>query len=378
MINNLIYFDNNTTTQVDVDVISGMWPYFEQRYGNAGRLLHAFDSEAQAAVEKASVQIAGLINCEPFELIFTSGATEAVNLAIKGIYEANQNKGKHIITCRTEHVAVLESCEYLKGKGAEISYLEVDREGLINLQELDRLIKPDTILVAVMAANNETGVLQPLEQISEICNRHEVIFFSDATQFVGRERCDVAELGLHCMAFSAHKMHGPKGIGALFMKRKHPTVNIVPQIHGGKEQYNKRAGALNVPLIAGFGICCELAASRYWEDSTHISKLRNHFEHQLLDIDELRINGSTKRRLYNTSNLTFPGKMKLELLLTKFAFSNSWTCSGGTHERSHVLEAMKISPTDIENSFTFSFSRNNTMDEVNLLIENILALVKKG
>ena len=374
MINNLIYFDNNATTRVDDEVLKVMLPFFTENYGNAASKLHQYGWIAQASVEIATKQIAKLINCEESEIIFTSGATESVNLALKGIYEAYSSKGNHIITCKTEHKAVLDTCEYLESIGAEITYLKVDREGLINLEDLKKAIKTETIMVSIMCANNETGVIQPIEKIAEICNENKLIFFSDATQFVGKERCDVEELGIHCMAFSAHKMHGPKGIGALFVKRKNPRVNIIEQMHGGGHQNNRRSGTLNVPLIVGFGKAAEIAGEQYWENSTHISKLKNYFEHHLLDIERLRINGSTKHRLYNTSNITFPWNMKVGSLLNKYAFSSGSACTSENPEPSHVLSAMSISPEDVKSSFRFSFSKYNTEQEIKQLVEQLLNL----
>ncbi len=374
MINNLIYFDNNATTKVDKEVIETIIPFFDQNYGNAASKLHAFGWVAQASVETATKQIAHLINCEESELIFTSGATESINLALKGIFEAYKSKGNHIITCKTEHKAVLDTCLYLEGQGAEITYLDVDKEGLIDPEELKDAIKPTTILVSIMAANNETGVIQPIEKIAEICNDKDVLFFCDATQFVGKERCDVAELGIHCMAFSAHKMYGPKGIGALYVRRKNPRVNLIEQINGGGHQNGKRSGTLNVPLIAGFGKAAELFEQNFWDIGSHVSKLKNYFEHQLLDIEGLRINGSTKHRLYNTSNLTFPQTKKITSLLNKFAFSSGSACASSNPEPSHVLTAMGLSEEEIKNSFRFSFGKNNTLDEVKLLVEEIKKL----
>jgi cysteine desulfurase len=369
-----VYFDNNATTRVDDEVLKAMLPYFSEEYGNEASKLHAYGWTAQAAVEKATEQIALLIGCETSEIVFTSGATEAANLAIKGIFEAYASKGNHIITCKTEHKAVLDACAYLQTKGAEITYLDVDREGLISLEQLSSAIKPTTILVSIMAANNETGVIQPIEKIAEICNEKKIIFFSDATQFVGKERCNVEELGVHCMAFSAHKMYGPKGIGALFVKRKNPRVSIIPQIHGGGHQANKRSGTLNVPLIAGFGKAAEIAARDYWENSAYISKLRNQFEHHLPDIEGLHINGSTKHRLYNTSNLTFPQQYKITDLLDKFAFSSGSACSSANPEPSHVLSAMGLSNEEIKNSFRFSFGKYNTPEEIKQFIEAVKKL----
>ena len=374
MINNLIYFDNNATTKVDKEVIETIIPFFDQNYGNAASKLHAFGWVAQASVETATKQIAHLINCEESEIIFTSGATESINLALKGIFEAYKSKGNHIITCKTEHKAVLDTCLYLEGQGAEITYLDVDKEGLIDPEELKDAIKPTTILVSIMAANNETGVIQPTEKIAEICNDKDVLFFCDATQFVGKERCDVAELGIHCMAFSAHKMYGPKGIGALYVRRKNPRVNLIEQINGGGHQNGKRSGTLNVPLIAGFGKAAELFEQNFWDIGSHVSKIKNYFEHQLLDIEGLRINGTTKHRLYNTSNLTFPQTKKITSLLNKFAFSSGSACASSNPEPSHVLTAMGLSEEEIKNSFRFSFGKNNTLDEVKLLVEEIKKL----
>ena len=374
MINNLIYFDNNATTKVDKEVIETIIPFFDQNYGNAASKLHAFGWVAQASVETATKQIAHLINCEESEIIFTSGATESINLALKGIFEAYKSKGNHIITCKTEHKAVLDTCLYLEGQGAEITYLDVDKEGLIDPEELKDAIKPTTILVSIMAANNETGVIQPIEKIAEICNDKDVLFFCDATQFVGKERCDVAELGIHCMAFSAHKMYGPKGIGALYVRRKNPRVNLIEQINGGGHQNGKRSGTLNVPLIAGFGKAAELFEQNFWDIGSHVSKIKNYFEHQLLDIEGLRINGTTKHRLYNTSNLTFPQTKKITSLLNKFAFSSGSACASANPEPSHVLTAMGLSEEEIKNSFRFSFGKNNTLDEVKLLVEEIKKL----
>lgn len=374
MINNLIYFDNNATTKVDKEVIETIIPFYDEHYGNAASKLHAHGWVAQAAIEKAAQQIASLINCEEAEIIFTSGATESINLALKGIFEAYASKGNHVITCKTEHKAVLDSCMALENKGAEITYLNVDKEGLIDLEELKAAIRPTTILVSIMAANNETGVIQPLEKIAEICNEKNILFFSDATQFVGKERCDVKELGVHCLAFSAHKMYGPKGIGALYVRRKDPRVNLIEQINGGGHQNGKRSGTLNVPLIAGFGKAAEIFEKTFWDNGTHISKLKNYFEHQLLDIEDLRINGSTKHRLYNTSNLTFSKEKNIKSLLNKFAFSSGSACSSASAEPSHVLKAMGLSDDEVKNSFRFSFGKNNTLDEVKLIVEEIMKL----
>lgn len=367
----VIYFDNNATTRVDDEVVDAMLPYFKEMYGNPSSKTHPFGWQAEAAVDKAKQQIASLINCEPGELLFTSGSTESVNLAIKGIFEAYKTKGDHIITVKTEHKAVLDVCENLEKKGALVTYLNVDLEGRIDIEDLIAAISDKTILISVMAANNETGVLQDIERIGHICNERNIIFFTDATQYIGKMRCDVKEQNIHCMAFSAHKFHGPKGIGALYLRRKEPRVNIIPQMHGGGHQNNLRAGTLNVPSIVGFGKACEIAQRDYWENNTHISKLKNYLEHQLLDIHGLTINGTTRERLYTTSNITFPVYYHLKSLMTQFAFSSGSACTSSNIEPSHVLKAMKISEEEIRNTYRFSFSKFNNLDEVKALIQQI-------
>jgi len=370
-INNLIYFDNNATTRIDDRVLEAMLPFLKENYGNAASRLHAFGWIGQAAVEKATEQVANLLACEPGEIIFTSGATESVNLAIKGIFESYRSKGNHLITTLTEHKAVLDTCKYLEKKGAEVTYLGVDKEGLIDLDELRVAIKPTTVLVSIMAVNNETGVMQPLEKIAEICHEKDVIFFSDATQFAGKLRCDVNELGIDCLAFSAHKIYGPKGTGALYVRRRNPRVRVTEQINGGGHQDARRSGTLNVPGIVGLGKAAEICNQEYWEESVHISKLKNYFEHQLLDIEGLRINGSTRHRLYNTSNITFPKTKKVSTLLNKFAFSSGSACSTRNAEPSHVLKAMELNEDEIKNSFRFSFGKYNTLEEIQRIVEEI-------
>ncbi len=367
----VIYFDNNATTKVDERVIKEMLPYFTEHYGNASSKQHAYGWAAEAAIDKARQQVANLIGAEPSEIIFTSGATEACNTAIKGIYKAYKTKGDHIITVKTEHKAVLDTCEYLsENENADITYINVDREGLIDLDELKASIKPTTILIAIMAANNETGVIQPLEKISEIVKQHKIIFFSDATQYAGKMQCDVNEFGIDCMALSAHKFQGPKGIGALYIRRKDPRVSILPLIHGGAQENNRRAGTLNVPLIAGLGKAAEIAQAELWDTNTFTSKLRGYLEHQLLDMPGLRINGTTRDRLYNTSNITFPPDFKLiPELLKEFAFSSGSACTSG--EPSHVLAAMGLDNNEIKASYRFSFSKYNSLEEVELLVRKI-------
>lgn len=365
----MIYFDNNATTQPDKRVVEAMLPFFTEHYGNAGSKLHAYGWAAEAAIEKAREQTASLIGAEPSEVIFTSGATEGANTALVGIYTAYKTKGNHIITVSTEHKAVLDTCKYLETyENAEVTYLSVNKEGLIDLDELKNAIRPTTILIAIMAANNETGVIQPLEVIGELARSHKIIFFSDATQYAGKMLMDVKELPIDVLCLSAHKFYGPKGVGALYLKRKDPRVNIIPLMYGGAQENNKRAGTHNVPGIVGLGMASEIALTEMWDNNTDVSKLRGYFEHQLLEMEGLRINGSTRTRLYNTSNITFPERVNVKELLKTFAFSSGSACTSGTGELSHVLKHMGLNDTEIKQSYRFSFGKNNTLDEVKTLL----------
>ena len=365
----LIYFDNNATTKPDPRVLDAMMPYLTKYYGNASSRLHEYGWVAEAAVEKARKQVADMIGAEPSEIIFTSGATESINTAIKGIYRAYRSKGNHIITVKTEHKAVLDSCEYLKEwEKAEITYLDVNREGLIDIDELRASVRSSTIMISVMAANNETGVIQPIEPVAEIAKENKVIFFSDVTQYAGKMRLNVKEAGIDCLCLSAHKFYGPKGIGALYLQRRNPRVNIVPLVQGGSQENSRRAGTLNVPLIVGFGMACEIALQEMWDNNTEVSKLRAYFEHQLTEAEGLRINGSTRHRLYNTSNITFPQTMNISRHLKQFAFSSGSACATGITEPSHVLKAMQIPEEEIKNTFRFSFGKYNSSEEIKAFI----------
>lgn len=366
----IIYFDNNATTKPDSRVIEAMLPYFNEHYGNASSKLHAFGWVADAAIEKARKETANLIGAEPSEIIFTSGATESVNTAITGIFRAYKSKGRHIITVKTEHKAVLDTCNYLsEHEGAEVTYLNVDKEGIIDIEELKAVIKKDTVLISVMAANNETGVFQPIEQIGQIAREHKILFFTDATQYAGKIRVDLNELPVDALCLSAHKFHGPKGVGVLYLRRKNPRVSCIPLMHGGAQENNRRAGTYNVPLIVGLGKAAEIATNEMWDMNTHVSKLRAHFEHQLLEMEGITINGSTRNRLYNTSNITFPEKINIKELLKQLAFSSGSACTSGTGELSHVLKAMGLSDEEIMRSYRFSFSKYNTIEEINTLFK---------
>ena len=374
----MIYLDYNATTPVDERVLAEMLPFFTEHFGNANSNTHPFGWYAQGAVEKARQQVANFIGAESSEIIFTSGATEAINMALKGVFEAYQSKGNHIITCKTEHKAVLDTCTFLEEKGATITYLSVDREGRIDLDELQESLTNKTILVAIMAANNETGVLQDLEKIAEITHQNDSIFFSDTTQMAGKLPIDVNEMGLDMCCISAHKLYGPKGVGALYIRRKNPRVNLIPLLHGGGHENNKRSGTLNVSGIVGLGKACEIAQNEFWDNNMHISKVRGYLEHQLLEIPNLTINGSTKYRLYNTSNLYFPklkdGSSVFSHIKNQYAVSLGSACTSANSESSHVLMAMGLNKEESNNCVRFSFGKKSQKEEVEKLAEMILSL----
>ena len=372
-----IYLDYNATTPVDKRVLETMLPYFTEKFGNASSRTHAFGWVAEDAVKTAREQVAQLINCLAQEIIFTSGATEAINLAIKGVWENYQNKGKHIITVKTEHKAVLDTCKSLEKKGAEITYLSVDREGMIDLEELKKALRPQTILVAVMYANNETGVIQPIKAIADLVHANNSIFMCDATQAVGKINCDVEEEHIDLMCLSAHKFYGPKGVGALYVRRKDPRVTLYPQIDGGGHERGLRSGTLNVTGIVGLGKACEIAQQEMWDDSARISKLRTKLEQHLCDLENVFINGSTKYRMYNVTNITFQG-IRSENLITKIptiAIAMGSACTSAIAEPSHVLKAMGLSDEDSYSSVRFSLGKYTTETEINDVIKMVSKVI---
>ncbi len=269
-----IYLDNHSTTPVDTRVFDEMKPYFTENFGNAASKSHEFGWIAEAAVENARAKIAGIISAEPKEIIFTCGATESINLALKGAAEAHQTKGKKIITAATEHKAVLDTCKSLERKGFIIKYVPVDQYGLININELNNIIDSETILVSIMTANNEIGTIQPIEEIGKICHEHSVLFHTDAAQALGKIKIDVNKMNIDLMSMSSHKLYGPKGIGALYIRSKNPNVKLVPQIDGGGHERGFRSGTLNVPGIVGFGKACEISSEEMNIESERVSKLK--------------------------------------------------------------------------------------------------------
>ncbi|MCP9032884.1 aminotransferase class V-fold PLP-dependent enzyme, partial [Klebsiella sp. SWET4] len=300
-----IYLDNNATTPMDPRVLEVMIPYFTEHFGNAASRNHPFGWEAEEAVDYAREQVAKLIGADPKEIIFTSGATEGDNLAIKGVFEMYASKGNHIITAVTEHKAVLDTCKHIEKLGGEVTYLPVNAEGLIDLKELEAAIKPTTVLIAIMYANNEIGVIQPVKEIAAIAKKHGVLFFTDGTQAAGKIPVDVIKDGIDIMTFSGHKMYGPKGVGALYVRRKNPRVKVTAQMDGGGHERGMRSGTLNVPGIVGFGKACELCRLEMEEDTQRISKLRDKLENALMHLEEAYVNGSKEHRLPHVSNISF-------------------------------------------------------------------------
>lgn len=374
-----IYLDYNATTPVDKRVLETMLPYFTEKFGNASSRTHAFGWIAEDAVTTARQQVANLINCIEQELVFTSGATEAINLAIKGVWENYQIKGSHIITVATEHKAVLDTCHALEKRGAKITYLPVNREGLIDLDDLQKALTPQTILVCVMYANNETGVIQPIQKIAESAHANNSIFMVDATQAVGKINIDVISEQIDLMCLSAHKFYGPKGIGALYVRRKDPRVNLFPLIDGGGHERGLRSGTLNVTGIVGLGKACEIAKQEMWEDAARISRLRTKLEQHLCDLEDVYINGSTKNRLFNTTNIAF-SKVRSESIINKIsniAVSMGSACTSAIAQPSHVLKAMGLSDSESYSSIRFSLGKYTTLEEIDQVIERVTLAVKQ-
>ncbi len=375
-----IYLDNNATTPMDPRVLEAMTPYFLEHYGNAASRNHPFGWEAEEAVDYAREQVAKLIGADPKEIIFTSGATEGDNLAIKGIYEMYASKGNHIITATTEHKAVLDTCKHIEKSGGEVTYLQVKPDGLIDLNELEAAIKPTTILIAIMYANNEIGVVMPMKEISAIARKHGVLLFTDGTQAVGKIPVDVIKDGIDLMAFTAHKMYGPKGVGALYVRRKNPRVKVTAQMDGGGHERGMRSGTLNVPGIVGFGKACEICMTDMEEDTKRISKMRDHLETELLKLEEAYVNGSREHRLPHVANISFK-HVEGEGLLMGFnkniALSSGSACTSASLEPSYVLKALGLGDDLAHSSLRFGLGRFTTEEQIDYTIKAISETVLK-
>ena len=375
-----IYLDHNATTPMDPRVLETMIPYFTENFGNAASRNHSFGWHAEEAVDYAREQIAQLIGADPKEIIFTSGATEGDNLGIKGVYEMYASKGNHIITCTTEHKAVLDTCKHLEKLGAEVTYLEVQPDGLVDLKELEAAMRPTTILVAIMYANNEIGVVQPVKEISAIAKKHGALFFTDAVQAVGKIPVDVNADGIDLMAFTAHKMYGPKGVGAWYVRRKNPRVKVTAQLDGGGHERGMRSGTLNVPGIVGFGKACELARLEMASDTERISKLRDKLENALKQIDESYVNGNPAHRLPHVSNISFK-YVEGEGLMMGFnqdiALSSGSACTSASLEPSYVLKALGLGDDLAHSSLRFGLGRYTTEEQIDFTIKAVTDTVLK-
>jgi len=368
-----VYLDYNSTTPVDPRVLEKMLPYFSEKFGNAASRTHRFGWVAEEAVKNARETIAGFINCSEQEIVFTSGATEAINLAIKGVWENYREKGNHIVTVRTEHKAVLDTCKELEEKGATVTYLAVDREGNIDLDELERSITDKTILVCVMYANNETGVIHPVKKIAELVYEKGSIFMCDATQAIGKMNVDVQQEGIDLMCISGHKIYGPKGTGALYVRRKDPRVSVHAQQHGGGHERGLRSGTLNVPGIVGLAKACAIAKEEMWDDGVKLSKLRTLLEQFLVEPGKVYINGNQRDRLPNITNLSFVGLKADELIMKMpdLAVSTGSACSSAIPEPSHVLKAMGLSDEIAYSSIRFSLGKYTSYEEIMFAVEQV-------
>ena len=375
-----IYLDHNATTPMDPRVLEAMIPYFTENFGNAASRNHSFGWHAEEAVDYAREQVAQLIGADPKEIIFTSGATEGDNLAIKGVYEMYASKVNHIITCTTEHKAVLDTCKHLEKLGAEVTYLDVQPDGLIDLKVLEAAMKPTTILVAIMYANNEIGVVQPVKEIAAIAKKHGALFFTDGVQAVGKIPVDVIADGIDIMAFTAHKMYGPKGVGALYVRRKNPRVKVTAQMDGGGHERGMRSGTLNVPGIVGFGKAAEIARTDMAADTERISKLRDKLENALKQIDESYVNGNPAHRLPHVSNISFK-YVEGEGLMMGFnkdiALSSGSACTSASLEPSYVLKALGLGDDLAHSSLRFGLGRYTTEEQIDFTIKAVTDTVLK-
>lgn len=375
-----IYLDNNATTPMDPRVLEVMLPYFTERFGNAASRNHSFGWVAEEAVDYAREQVAKLIGADPKEIIFTSGATEGDNLAIKGVYEMYASKGNHIITCTTEHKAVLDTCKHLEKLGAQVTYMPVKADGLIDLKELEAAITKQTILIAIMYGNNETGVIQPVREISAIARKNGILFFTDGTQAVGKIPVDVNADGIDLMAFSGHKMYGPKGVGALYVRRKNPRVKVTSQMDGGGHERGMRSGTLNVPAIAGFGKACELCMNEMAAEAKRLSAMRDRLENALLELEETYVNGSREHRLPHVTNISFK-YVEGEGLMMGFnkdiALSSGSACTSASLEPSYVLKALGLGDDLAHSSLRFGLGRFTTDEQIDYTIKAVKNTVTK-
>jgi cysteine desulfurase len=375
-----IYMDNHATTPVDPRVLEEMLPYFSDKFGNAASRNHVFGWVAEEAVEQARERIAKLVGANTKEIIFTSGATESDNLAIKGVAEMYREKGNHIITAVTEHKAVLDTGKRLEKYGYRVTYLPVMKDGQIDMDDLKRAMDDKTILVTLMAANNEIGVLQPIAEIGKLCHERGVLFHSDATQAVGKIPIDVQKMGIDLMSISGHKMYGPKGVGALYVRRKNPRVQVSPIIDGGGHERGMRSGTLNVPGIVGLGKACALCHEEMPQESKRLSGLRDRLKDKIMgQLDEVYLNGSMEHRLPNNLNISFAYVEGESLLMgiNDIAVSSGSACTSATLEPSYVLKALGTGDDLAHSSIRFGIGRFNTEAEVDYVAERVIEVVRR-
>jgi cysteine desulfurase len=375
-----IYLDHNATTPCDPRVVEAMIPYFTNNFGNAASRNHSFGWQAEEAVDYAREQVAKLIGADPKEIIFTSGATEGDNLAIKGVFEMYASKGNHIITCNIEHKAVLDTCKHIEKEGGEVTYLKVKDNGLIDLAELEAAIKPNTILIAIMYANNEIGTIMPMKEISAIARKHGVLVFSDATQAVGKIPVDVNKDGIDLLAFTAHKMYGPKGVGALYVRRKNPRVKVTAQIDGGGHERGMRSGTLNVPGIVGLGKACEICMNEMEEETIRVSKLRDKLQTELLKVEESYLNGDKEHKLPHVTNISFKyveGEGLMMGFNKNIALSSGSACTSASLEPSYVLKALGLGDDLAHSSLRFGLGRFTTEEQIDYTVEQVTNTVNK-
>jgi cysteine desulfurase len=374
-----IYLDCHATTPVDPQVLETMLPYFTEQFGNPASVTHQYGWAAEAAVKQAREQIAEAIAAEPEEIVFTSGATEANNLAIKGVAEAYFEKGRHIVTVQTEHNAVLDPCRYLESLGFEVTYLPVQADGLLDLATLEQSLRPDTILVSVMAANNEIGVLQPLEEIGAICHERGVLFHTDAAQAIAKIPLNVRTQFIDLMSLTAHKVYGPKGIGALYVRRRNPRVRIAPQLHGGGHERGMRSGTLYTPQIVGLAKAIELGLAEMEPETKRLGELRDRLWQQLRPLGGIQINGHPTQRLPGNLNISVAGVDGQALLLGLqpiMAVSSGSACTSAAMSPSHVLAALGVPDALAYASIRFGLGRFTTAAEIDRAAEGAIATIK--
>lgn len=373
-----VYLDYNATTPLDKEVLNEMLPYFCEIFGNASSSNHKYGWEAEQAVALARKRVADLLGCIPRDIVFTCGSTEAINIALKGIAESYSDKGNHIVTCKTEHKAVLETCSYLEERGFSVTYLDTDSDGLINLNELEKSVTEKTLVVSIMMANNEIGTIQPVEEIGRICRSKGALFFTDATQAVGKIPVNVDEMNIDLMSISAHKFYGPKGAGALYVRGKNPRVSFTKQTHGGSQEKGLRAGTLNVPGIVGIGKACEIASEKMEDEMARHFRYRSRMMKEILGLGNTILNGHSEKRLPNNLNFSFSGLDINALIgdLKDLALSTGSACTSASMEPSHVLTAIGRPREIAGSSLRISFGRFTEENEIDFAISKIKEAVK--